>query len=254
MTPVVGAVGAVSAASAGPAPTVRITFESSSASSAAAVSDGTAAVTVSAVGRNGGTVSTVSDAAWWGQVGRTPAFDARSTAPRGVLRIIGDGSDPLSPLLRTFAFGADVKLDAAPTSSHARGSTDNGDNVVQRGLFGDASQYKIQVDRRQPSCRVKGSAGTVMVKAPIYLAPGTWYRLRCTRSGSTVSLQVLELSSSGRTVSTITASRTGTTGTLRSRSWSVPLSVGGKLTAKGAIARQSDQFNGLIDNIELSIS
>jgi hypothetical protein len=144
-------------------------------------------------------------------------------------------------------------LDAGATASHASGSTDNGDNVVQRGLYGNRSQYKIQVDGRRPSCRVKGSSGAVMVTSTVALSSGTWYRLICTRSGSTVSLQVTRYTSTGSVASTTMSSASGATGTVRAPSWSQPISAGGKLNARGEVARDSDQFNGRLDNIVLVI-
>jgi hypothetical protein len=225
-------------------PVIRITFDGGSS--------GSAPVAVSIARSGGGTVSTMSDKPWLGRTGRTPSFDPDPGAPRGVLKVAATSGDPLSPGSQTFTFGADVLLDAGTTGVHRTGSTDNGDNVVQRGLYGQQSQYKIQVDGRRPSCRVKGRGGAVTVWSTTTLAAGTWYGLRCTRSGKTVSLQVRRYSSTGAVVSTTTTKRRGATGSV-SAPRSVPISVGGKLTSDGQVAHDSDQFNGRVDNVVLSI-
>ncbi|MGL5828110.1 MAG: hypothetical protein ACRC0L_00900, partial [Angustibacter sp.] len=62
-----------------------------------------------------------------GKAVRTPSFTDHG--PKAVLSISASYADPLSPGWRDFAFGADVKLDSAPTLSKSPGSTDNGDNV-----------------------------------------------------------------------------------------------------------------------------
>jgi hypothetical protein len=227
-------------------PKVQLTFGSMGNS-------GSAAVSVQVARSGAGTVSTVSDAGWLGRVARTPSYDPRSGAPRGVLRITPTGGDPLSPGSRAFSFGADVTLDAGVTSSHGSGSTDNGDNVVQRGRYGDRGQYKIQVDGRRPSCRIKGGSGTVMVTSRVKLAAGTWYGLTCSRSGSTVTLTVKRYSSSGSVVQSTTTTGRGATGSISAPA-SRPMSVGGKLTSSGQVARDSDQFNGRVDNVTLTIS
>ena len=87
--------------------------------------------------------------------------------------------DLLSPGGRDFAFGADVALDDVTTGT----APDNGDNLVQRGLYQSSSQYKIQVDDGRVSCRVAGVSGEIVVYAPGRLHPGDWYRIRCQRDG-----------------------------------------------------------------------
>ncbi|HET8615930.1 MAG TPA: LamG domain-containing protein [Actinomycetales bacterium] len=225
---------------------VRLTFSSMT-------NDGSAPLNVDIARSGGGTVSTKSDAAWLGQVGRTPSFNAQKGAPRGVLRLTAKSGDPLSPGSRSFSFGADVLLDSGTTASHTSGSTDNGDNVVQRGRYGDQGQYKIQVDGRRPSCRVKGSSGAVLVKSSVSLAAGTWYQITCTRSGTAVTLQVLRFTSTGAVAATTKTTGYGATGSVLAPG-SRPMSVGGKLTTSGQVATDSDQFNGRVDNVVLTIS
>ncbi|HXH57210.1 LamG domain-containing protein, partial [Iamia sp.] len=148
-----------------------------------------------------------------------------------------------------FEFGADVVLDAT-SESGAVGSTDNGDNLVQRGLFDDLSQYKLQLDARRPSCRVKGSVGAVFVTASMSVQPGRWYRVRCVRDGSTVSIAVTTWADDG-TPTVVTRSATGPTGDMAPSRPTVPLSIGGKLSASGESVTSTDQLNGVVDNVVL---
>lgn len=252
LAPLVAAGMLLAPAQAATAPAVKLTFDQTS-SPTVMRNAGEAPVAVTVASRSGGGVDKVDGSAWQGRVGRTPTFDARTSAPRGVIKVTSTSGDPLSPLTSTFRFGADVLLDGGATASHTSGSGDNGDNVVQRGRFGDRAQYKIQVDSRRPSCRIKGSSGAVMVTSPVSLEAGTWYRVDCVRSGATVTLTVLRYSSSGSIAATTRTTAHGDTGTLRAPSASQPMSVGGKISSTGGVARDSDQFNGRVDNVVFSI-
>jgi hypothetical protein len=187
-----------------------------------------------------------------GQTGAlsTPAF--HPIGPRAVLRIMARHDNPLSPGFKDFGFGADVQMDAGPTTSKQAGSTDNGDNVVQRGLFGGVGQYKLQVDDRVPSCRVRGAAGTVLVRSDVRLVPRVWYHLSCKRSGRQVTLMMAKYPWGGKAPVWRRWVGSGPTGSVRAPA-QVPLSVGGKLTDVGGLAEQVDQFNGRIDNVVLAI-
>jgi hypothetical protein len=187
-----------------------------------------------------------------GQTGAlsTPAFHARG--PRAVLRIMARRDNPLSPGVKDFGFGADVQMDAGPTASKRAGSTDNGDNVVQRGLFDGVGQYKLQVDDRVPSCRVRGAAGSVLVRADVRLVPRVWYHLSCKRSGRQITLMTAKYAWGGKAPVWRRWVGSGPTGSVRAPA-RVPLSVGGKLTDVGGLAEQVDQFNGRIDNVVLAI-
>lgn len=216
-------------------------------------STGTAAVTVGLASRDGGTITSAEDrqGAPDGAV-RLPAHDATAPAPRAAVRVTNAGAgDALDPGTRRFSFGADVRLDAT-SESGAAGGIDNGDNVVQRGLFDDVVQYKLQVDHRQPSCRVKGRAGEVMVTSTVTLDADRWYRLLCTRSGTTVSLTVTSWSPGGTPTDTVTRGE-GATGSMTPAAPTVPLSAGGKLLATGAVAGSTDQLNGLLDRVVLRV-
>jgi hypothetical protein len=143
-----------------------------------------------------------------------------------------------------FSFGADFALDRLTGVS----ATDDGDNLVQRGLFGAHPQYKIQLDGGHPLCRVSGSGGAVSVRATDRVESEEWYRVRCRRVGAVVTLRVVTLVGSGREVREYTEA--GRTGTLSFGSNKNPFSVGGKVDEDGdVVAGDSDQFNGLVDNV-----
>ncbi len=178
---------------------------------------------------------------------RFPGFDPAASGPRAVVRVRGDGDGPdrLDPGGGDLVFGADVRL-AAQSASKAGGSHDDGNNVIQRGLFGEVTQYKIQVDGGYPVCRIKGRSGTITVTARPRVTPDHWYRLVCARAGHTVTLSVTTWDAGG---SPVVREATGSevTGSLRPAHHRTPLAVGGKLTTSGAIESRSDQFNGLLE-------
>jgi hypothetical protein len=183
---------------------------------------------------------------------RTPRHDAAATAPRAVIKVVDSrGPDNLDPGAANFTFGADVLLDRV-SQDVSEGSYDNGDNVVQRGLFGAVSQYKIQLDHEQATCRVHGSAGTVVVTSRRQIVPGTWYRVRCARTGTAVSIAVTSWRADGEPLTT-SDTASGATGSLRPEAQSVPLTVGGKLTSSGEFVSSTDQLNGRVDNVVVRI-
>lgn len=215
-----------------------------SALSAGPVQSGTARVTVEVVSRDGGEV----------QVARGrddelvldfPAFDAQDQRPpRAVVRVTpaGGGADPLAPGDADFSFGAEFRIDAESKGT----KVDNGDNLVQRGLASDPSQYKLELDGDRPACRIRGSAGDVQVRLEEQVLPGTWYAATCSRSADSVELTVMEYGLYGRTEE-FSVTQTGPTGTLAWPKAQTPVSVGGKLAADGQVIRSAtDQFNGLV--------
>lgn len=185
-----------------------------------------------------------------GFAARFPAVQVGSTHPQAaaiIIRPIGD--EPLlNPGTRDFRFGADFRLDQVSDD----GAADNGDNLVQWGLFSDAAQYKVQIDHGRPSCRIAGDAGEAVVKAEESIVPGRWYRVSCERRSGRVllELQELEHSSSELSVWSVEAA----TGDLGEASPDQAMSVGGKISAAGRItASSTDQFNGAVDNVLLEL-
>lgn len=183
---------------------------------------------------------------------KTPGHKAGPDAPRAIIRVRDlRGADALNPAGKDFTFGADFRLNKVSAHSFAS-STDNGDNLIQRGLYDQSTQYKVQLDHRVAWCRVKGSRGAVEVASPVTIHSGRWYRVRCARDGATVRISVTSWRDG--TSHQVVRSRAGTIGDLTPRKRSTPLSVGGKLTSGGNVVNNADQFNGRIDNVMLRIS
>ncbi len=181
---------------------------------------------------------------------RLPSYSAAD--PRfAMIGVFNTGEDdPLSPDEADFLFSADFAIDEVSTGN----PLDNGDNLVGRGLFEGASQYKIQVDGGRLSCRIAGLGGEVLVFSKETVQPGQWYRARCVRQGDTVTLDVAKLDQSQDPddqgeLDWVSASETGTTGAVLMAS-TVPMAVGGKLSGDGRIFPvTTDQFNGRIDRV-----
>ena len=168
-----------------------------------------------------------------------------STAP-AILRVSNaTPTDALDPGTSPLQFGAVVKL--FPES--VGGWRDNGDNLLQRGLYDDPVQYKIDLDGRRPTCRVKGSEGVVEVSgAPI--RPDTWYQITCTRRGPQVSLLMRPLGGEpGAQAEPVVFWAVGRIGSVHFAEPGVPLSIGGKVGSDGSPEVASDQLNGLIGRV-----
>ncbi len=202
---------------------------------------GPSRLTASIIPINGGNVRRVPS-----PDGQGIGFPAESSAPDppGAMVLI-EGADLPNPGSRSFSFGADVRLDATSTSD-----TDDGDNVLQRGRFDDPSQLKLQVDRGEPSCLVRGTNGSAIAKSRGRLGEG-WYRLRCDRVGDTLTLTVEDLESPMTSAVAIPA--TAPLGEVVFKP-QMPLSIGRKASSEGApTSNQPDQFNGALDAVWVSI-
>jgi len=205
---------------------------------------------VEVVTLNGGAVSAGPSPTTDGGGIETPDFTGGDGSPAAIVKVTnaGDG-DALDPGTADFSFGADISVDP---DSEAETGPDNGNNVMQRGLF-QGAQYKIQLDHESVSCRVKGSAGELIVVSSEEIEADHWYRLSCSRDGDTVTLSVTDMEADDP--SPVTDEQTGPTGSLTPAEPTIALSIGGKLNADGGIVTDStDQFNGRIDNVYLDIS
>lgn len=172
---------------------------------------------------------------------RFPRYVGSGTYPRAVMGMTPTSGSALSPGTSDFTFGGVFSLD---TVSSGR-SEDNGDNLLQRGLYNQSSQFKLDLDKGRPACSVRGAAGRVIVRAGTAIQRDTWYTASCTRTGSMLTLKVARYGSS----TTQSTSRYGATGSLSFPS-SRPASIGGKLTASGGVlASATDQFNGSVAQI-----
>ncbi len=217
-------------------PAIRLDFDDG-----VPTSDGTVPVEVEIVSQDGGAVTWESAAGGDGQAMRLPGRGSGSRV--AVVSIRGTGEvDELSPGLRDFRLRVDVLVDA--------GEDTDGENVVQRGLADDLGQIKIELDGGAIRCTVKGTDGRVTAEVDSVVVPGVWYRMECGRSGGTVTMTATRLDSGAAE----SASSTGAIGEVRTELATTPMSVGGKLTPRNAIASwQPDQLNGAVDNVVLTI-
>lgn len=157
-----------------------------------------------------------------------------------VVRTTG-GTDVLSPGLDAFTIAADVRRDA--------GLDVDGDNVLQRGLWNDPGQYKLQLDGGYASCVVAGTRGRVVTKIESEVVPGVWYRLVCRRDGDTVRLALrrLDVDASWHAVAR------GPIGSVRAASPDSPLTIGAKVGESGELTAQPDQFNGAVGDVVVRV-
>ena len=230
-----------SSATTPPRPQLLLNFDDQEAGSAEGrqiQGQGSAAITVAVLSLN--KPGTVFEPGVEGMALRFPRYTGQETGSYGALRIEPEAW--LSPGTSEFTFGADIKLDAVSNGSEV----DNGDNVMQRGLFADPAQYKIQVDKHHASCVVRGAEGALTVKSKLKLTEAKWYRLTCHRLDKTVTLTVTEVGSSEPPA---VVEKTGEIGPL-DMTGSETFAIGAKIGADGDIVKSStDQFNGAIDNV-----
>ncbi len=175
-----------------------------------------------------------------------PETEATADGALAALKIdLAPERNAFAPGDEEFAIGVDIYFPAAAT----RSAVDNGDNLLQRGLFGDVGQLKLQADGGQPSCRIAGTQGALEVGSKVPLEPRTWYRLRCQRDDDGVTLYAGEIGDDGTVTSWRTWEESGEVGdiTFDDRT---PVSVGGKLNPKGGLVPDNpDQFNGWLARV-----
>lgn len=188
-----------------------------------------------------------------GNAARFPLAGGVGAGSAAVLVRPAGPDDTLAPAADPFRFGVDFVLDASAVDPTAVSGTDNGENLVQRGLFEDEHQYKLQVDHGVVSCRVAGTEGELVVKAATPVTPGIWYRVDCARddAGLVLTVQVRGGDDWGPPQRWIVP---GPTGGVELDS-AVPLAIGAKVGRDAVIVRSaSDQFNGVLDNVYVEIS
>lgn len=188
------------------------------------------------IARGDGRVMTVAGPAGRGAALQFPSLGSESVA------VVVQPSSPtdLTPGTAKFTYGADFMAD---------GDWDDGDNVVQRGLYTDRGQYKLEIDGGRPACSIKGSTGQVTARSGHVVTPHAWYTAQCVREGDTVTVIVRRLGATkvwSRTVE-------GKTGDVRPESPTTQLSIGAKTWDNGRVGADPDQFNGTIDNVYVRI-
>lgn len=183
-----------------------------------------------------------------GHIRTVPGFNGQGAALRfpdpdggsAALEVKPRSGDDLTPGTARFEYGADFMAD---------GDWDDGDNVIQRGLYTDRGQYKLEIDGGRPACSMKGSAGQLTVRLGPEIESQVWYRARCVRDGGQVALSVLRIG----TGETWTRTIKGPTGNIRPQSPFTQMSIGAKTWDNGHVGEAPDQFSGVIDNVFLRI-
>jgi hypothetical protein len=179
---------------------------------------------------------------------RFPAHEPMRDAPNAMLALRSQDPDWLQPRGDQLVFGADLALDAVSDGT----DRDNGDNVMQRGLFGAPAQFKLQVDHRRPSCLVRGDAGMVLTTSSVTLDARSWYRITCRRTDDEVEVTVSRLDD-GSAVDTEVDRDRGEIGSVTFPAQTF-LSIGGKLGPDGGpVEDATDQFDGSLTRIHVSI-
>jgi len=164
-----------------------------------------------------------------------------------IATVTAEDPGTLNPGAKPFVFGGDLMID----ERNEGGVVDDGNNVLQHGLFSDTSQYKLQVDRNRASCRIEGSAGAVVVNDEAELEPDVWYHVECRREADEVVLTVESLDPDVTYESEV--SLEGETGSVAA-STAAPVVIGGKLGVNDEIVTSNtDQFNGALDQVFLTI-
>ncbi len=162
---------------------------------------------------------------------RYPAVCEAGTCPKAILQVPDSPSLDLG--LAAFSWGTRLRLDARQTSK--------GENLVQKGLYGDATgQWKLQVDGNPglPSCVVSGSRadGTsqrVVVVSSVTVADGTWHQVLCRRTSSGVVILVDGIQRGHHAMRPVDLAGTA------------PVAIGGKQVEN----QDNDQFFGLLDDV-----
>ena len=187
-------------------------------------------------------LSTADGAPGYGRALRFPAFSSWGGATPVVVTVSPEATGDLDVGNGRFGVGVDIRLDSQSSGSNS----DNGNNVVQRGLYNDPAQFKIEVDDGTVSCRISGSGGIVFVRDSEPIKPQTWYRVGCVRDGDEVTLTVAGFDVSSSSHRRLV--KMGRTGELRFSD--APIAIGGKAFSSGAVVTgDSDQFNGFVDNV-----
>jgi hypothetical protein len=210
------------------------------------VNNGTARVDITVATQAGGRLTWTPGRAG-GSAVRTPAYTAEGPAPAAALVVRTDPSaaDPLDPGTGDFVVAVDFRADAATAGR----PEDDGDNLVQRGRYGQPAQLKLQLDHGIPSCRLAGTLGEVLVRDSQPVTPDRWYRLTCTRTGPTVRMRLVDLDGPADPREVTVAGDPGAISFDHA-----PLSIGAKVSDRGRIAQgSSDQFHGTIDRVVVDV-
>ncbi|WP_446212764.1 LamG-like jellyroll fold domain-containing protein [Micromonospora sp. IBSANI012] len=139
----------------------------------------------------------------------------------------------LNPGTQDFTISTLVKVTSGQVTSGA--------NLMQKGVFADPAQWKLQLDSGKPGCRIAGTgadgAASLLLTADASIADQGWKFVQCKRRGDVLSLIV-----GAETVKTATGATMDITNAAK-------VNIG----AKGAGLTNNDQFRGEMDNAVFSI-
>ena len=92
-----------------------------------------------------------------------------------------------NPGTQNFAMGIVFTSQPIPSAGRYTG------NLMQKGLFGDPGQVKMQLVQSSQgavSCRIKGTSGARVITSKVNVDDGAWHRAVCWRAGGVVGVTV----------------------------------------------------------------
>lgn len=92
-----------------------------------------------------------------------------------------------NPGTRNFAMGVVFTSQPIPDAGSYSG------NLMQKGLFGDSGQVKLQLVAPAGGtvdCRIKGTSGARLITSTVNVDDGAWHRAVCWRAGGVVGVTV----------------------------------------------------------------
>lgn len=96
------------------------------------------------------------------------------------------GSKADNPGTQNFALGIVFTTQPIPTGNYTG-------NLMQKGLFGDPGQVKLQLvpaAHGTVNCRIKGTSGARIITSTVTVDDGGWHTAACWRNGSVVGVTV----------------------------------------------------------------
>ncbi|MEU4557810.1 LamG-like jellyroll fold domain-containing protein [Actinoplanes sp. NPDC023936] len=154
-----------------------------------------------------------------------------TTCPKALLEAADDAD--LDPGARNFKWAASVRVTQAQLSGNA--------NVMQKGVAGTASQWKMQISgkagRAQCVMVAQGTGQKFTATSARPVADGSWHRVVCERAGTALSVSVDGAAGNRVTVpATLAVDNT------------MPLRVGGPNLQTGG-----DMYHGQIDDVYVQL-
>jgi hypothetical protein len=98
---------------------------------------------------------------------------------------VADGTSGRNPGKANFALGAVFRSNPIPSAYSG--------NLIQKGLWGDPGQMKLQVvpdGGGTVNCRIKGAMRAKFIASSVVIDDGAWHTALCWRQGGTLGLTV----------------------------------------------------------------